>query len=60
VDAHNTWYILPLVVVISLVYSASRYELTSRIFSRARRIFLTIMIFLGILFVVLNTLSFRL
>ena len=30
-DAHNTWYILPLVVVIILVYSASRYELTSRI-----------------------------
>ena len=45
-------------IVIRLVYSASRYELPSKILSRAGRMFLTIMIFMGIVFVVLDTLSF--
>ena len=58
VDAHSTWYLLPLAIVISLVYSTSRYELTSKILTRAGRMFLTIMIFMGIVFVVLDTLSF--
>jgi hypothetical protein len=58
VDAHSTWYLLPLSLVISLVYSTSRYELTSKILTRAGRMFLTIMIFMGIVFVVLDTLSF--
>jgi len=58
VDVHSTWYLFPLAIVISLVYSASRYELSSKILSRAGRMFLTIMIFLGIVFVVLDTLSF--
>ena len=57
-DAHSTWYLLPLSLVISLVYSTSRYELTSKILTRAGRMFLTIMIFMGIVFVVLDTLSF--
>ena len=55
---YSTWSLVPLAIVISLVYSASRYELSSKILSRAGRMFLTIMIFLGIVFVVLDTLSF--
>jgi hypothetical protein len=58
VGAHSTWYLLPLAIVISLVYSTSRYELPSKILTRAGRMFLTIMIFMGIVFVVLDTLSF--
>ena len=57
-DVHSPWYLFPLALVISLVYSASRYELPSKILSRAGRMFLTIMIFMGIVFVVLDTLSF--
>ena len=49
---------VPLAIVISLVYSTSRYELPSKIITRAGRMFLTIMIFMGIVFVVLDTLSF--
>ena len=45
-DAHSTWYLLPLAIVISLVYSTSRYELTSKILTRAGRMFLTSMIFM--------------
>ncbi len=55
---HSTWYLVPLAIVISLVYSATRYELPSKILSRAGRMFLTIMIFMGIVFVALDTLSF--
>ncbi|HAB13476.1 MAG TPA: hypothetical protein DCE47_17490 [Planctomycetaceae bacterium] len=57
-DVQSTWYLFPLAIVISLIYSASRYELPSKILSRAGRMFLTIMIFMGIVFVVLDTLSF--
>ena len=57
-DVQSTWYLFPLTIVISLIYSASRYELPSKILSRAGRMFLTIMIFMGIVFVVLDTLSF--
>ena len=57
-DAHSTWYLLPLAIVISLGYSARRYELPAKILTRAGRMFLTIMIFMGIVFVVLDTLSF--
>ena len=39
---NTTWYVLPLAGAISLVYSASRYELTERILRRAARLFLTI------------------
>ena len=53
-DVQSTWYLFPLAIVISLIYSASRYELPSKILSRAGRMFLTIMIFMGIVFVVLD------
>lgn len=55
-----TWYLLPLAAVISLVYSASRYELPERIFRRAGRLFLQIILIMGAVFVVLWGLSFGL
>tara|TARA_R110002072_G_scaffold302710_2_gene487641 strand:- start:163666 stop:163875 length:210 start_codon:yes stop_codon:yes gene_type:complete len=55
---HNTtWYVLPLAGAISLVYSASRYELTERILRRAARLFLTITGFMLAVFVMLWLLS---
>ena len=56
--AQNTmWYVLPLAGAISLVYSASRYELTERILKRAARLFLTITGFMAGVFVILWLLS---
>lgn len=56
--AQNTmWYVLPLAGAISLVYSASRYELTERILRRAVRLFLTITGFMAGVFVILWLLS---
>lgn len=55
-----TWYLLPLAVVISLCYSASRYELPEQILRRAARLFVTIVVFMGIVLGVLALLSFRL
>ena len=51
------WYMLPLAFVISLVYSASRYELPERILHRAARLFLQIMLFMGAVFAILFVLS---
>ena len=59
-EVHYTWYLIPLAIVISLVYSASRYELPERILRRAARLFLTILMFMGAVFVVLQVLSFNL
>ena len=55
-----TWFLLPLAAVISLVYSASRYELPEIILRRATRLFVTIVVFMAVVFVVLLWLSFRL
>jgi hypothetical protein len=41
-SANTIWYVLPLSAAISLVYSASRYELTTRIVRRSSRLFVTI------------------
>jgi hypothetical protein len=54
---NTTWYVLPLAGAISLVYSASRYELTERILRRAARLFLTITGFMFAVFVILWLLS---
>ncbi len=54
---NTTWYVLPLAGAISLVYSASRYELTERIIKRAARLFLTITGFMAGVFVILWLLS---
>lgn len=55
-----TWQLIPLAAVISLVYSASRYELPERILRRAARLFLTILGFMAAVFVLLLFLSFGL
>lgn len=52
-----TWYLLPLAAAISLVYSATRYELTSRIISRALRLFLQVLFFMAVILAVLLALS---
>lgn len=57
VAQNTTWYVLPLAGAISLVYSASRYELTERILRRASRLFLTITGFMSAVFVILWLLS---
>lgn len=56
-DANKTWLLIPLVIVVSLVYSASRYEHPGRIMNKAARLFLTIMGFMAIVFGVLTFLS---
>lgn len=42
----RSWYALPLIVVISLVYSASRHESPEIILKRAARLGLTISVFM--------------
>jgi len=53
----TVWYVLPLAAAISLVYSASRYELTSRIIQRSVRLFGSITGFMGAVLVALWLLS---
>ena len=53
-----TWYLLPLALAISLVYSASRYELPERILGRATRLFLQIVGFMGAAFLILWVLTY--
>lgn len=55
-----TWFLLPLAAVISLVYSASRYEHPETILRRAGRLAVTILFFMGVVLVLLYLLSFRL
>ncbi len=45
-QANVTWYMVPLAMAISLVYSASRYELPEYILWRAFRLFLQILGFM--------------
>ena len=54
-----TWYLLPLAMIISLVYSASRFELPDRILRRAIWLFPQIIGFMGIVFAVLWVLSYK-
>ncbi|MCX7422231.1 MAG: hypothetical protein NT013_22175 [Planctomycetia bacterium] len=51
------WYLLPLAIAISLVYSASRFELPDRVIRRAVRLFLQIVLFMGTVFAILFVLS---
>lgn len=59
-DANVSWHLFPLAAAISLVYSASRYELPARILRKAGRLFLTIVLFMVAVFLVLMVLSFGL
>lgn len=51
------WYLLPLAIAISLVYSASRFEMPDRILHRAIRLFFQIVLFMGTVFAILFVLS---
>jgi hypothetical protein len=55
-----TWYLLPLAMVVSLVYSASRFELPDRILRRAIWLFIQIVGFMAVVFAVLWVLSYGL
>lgn len=52
-DLTVTWYLLPLAAVISLVYSASRFELPERILKRAAKLFAQIVGTMAAVFAVL-------
>ena len=54
------WYVIPLSAAISLVYSASRYELSERIIRRSVRLFGTITGFMACVLVALWLLSYNL
>ncbi len=54
---NRLWYSLPLVVVISLVYAATRHELMRPILEHAVRFGLWILGFMAIVFLVLVVLS---
>jgi hypothetical protein len=56
-DLNKTWYLIPLAVAISLVYSASRYERVGPIFRRAGWYLRTILGFLAAVLVLLALLS---
>jgi hypothetical protein len=51
------WYLFPLILVISLVYSASRYETPTRILRRTTKLSLQITGFMAVVLVVLALLS---
>lgn len=57
---NNLWYSLPLIVSVSLVYSATRYELPEQIISGAIRMGLWIVGFMLVIFAVLALISWRL
>jgi hypothetical protein len=52
------WYLLPLAMAVSLVYSASRFELPDRILRRAIWLFIQIVGFMAIVFGILWVFSF--
>lgn len=54
---NRTWYLLPLIVVVSLVYSASRYEGPAKIVTRAGKLFLQIAGFMAVVLALLAFLS---
>jgi heme/copper-type cytochrome/quinol oxidase subunit 2 len=59
--AINTmWYALPLIVVISLVYSATRHEAMQPILSHSARLATMIVLFMVVIMAVLAFLSWRL
>lgn len=57
-SSNVTWYLIPLAMIVSLVYSASRFELPDRILRRAIWLFLQIIGFMAVVFAVLWVLSF--
>jgi hypothetical protein len=54
---NRMWYSLPLIVVISLVYAATRHELMAPILEHAVRFGLWVIGFMAVVFVVLMLIS---
>jgi hypothetical protein len=54
---HDSWYALPLVIVVSLVYSATRHEAMGPILAHALRIGIWIIGFMVVVFLVLLLVS---
>jgi hypothetical protein len=53
VHIHNLYYAAPLIVVVSLVYSATRHEYMQAIINGAIRVAIWITGFMGIIFLIL-------
>lgn len=53
VHIHNLYYAAPLIVVVSLVYSATRHEYMNAIISGAVRVAIWITVFMAIIFGIL-------
>ena len=51
---NDLWYALPLIIAVSLVYSATRHEAMEPILHHALRIGTWIVVFMGIVFIVLS------
>lgn len=51
------WYLIPMVLIISLVYSASQYELPDKILRVSIKRFFYILAFMAVAFVILWYLS---
>lgn len=56
-DMNKTIFLLPLAVTISLVYSATRYELPKAILNRATKLCLMIIAGMGVVILLLTWLS---
>jgi hypothetical protein len=57
---HVAWYLLPLALAVSLVYSATRFEYPPQILRRSARLFVTILVSMAAVFIVLCLLSWNL
>ncbi len=52
-EIHRMWYLVPLLVSVSLVYGATRHERFAPILEHAIRFGVGVILFLGILFAIL-------
>ena len=52
-ELHRSWYVVPLIIAISLVWSASRFESTERVLRRAGRLCVQISAFMLVILAVL-------
>jgi uncharacterized membrane protein len=59
-DLNDMWYAVPLIIVVSLVYSATRQEAAVAIFAHALRTALWITGFMAVIFVVLLVITWQL
>ena len=57
VGTNDLWYTVPLIVAVSLVYSATRHELMAPILTHAARIGLWIIGFMAVIFALLLLVS---